>query len=650
MTTGKPRQAPSAEVLLRESEQRYRQLVEHMRSGVVVYAAVDDGADFVIQDFNRAAAEIERVDRADVIGQRITEAFPGVEPFGILDVFRQVWKTGVPMNHPVSFYRDDRISGWRENFVYRLPNGEVVAIYDDVTERLQSEEELRYHADLLDNLSDAVISTDRQHIIRSWNRAAEEIYGYTEAEALGRTTADLLNPEYVSESRDVALRSLLDSGTWVGETAQRAKDGRMLQMATSARVVHSNDGVFLGAVGVHRDIGEQRRLEAKVVRNERLASVGLLAAGVAHEINNPLTYTLFNLEALVEHFLEVAGQVGSDGYRDTEARRGERAAADELLNQALGALDGARRVMNIVKELNTFSRTSDHGFRTCHVHEILDTAIKFADNEIRFRARLHKDYAEVPAVVVNEGRLAQVFLNLIINAAHAIEEGDLENNEIRVRIWLDGGRVAVSFLDTGHGVPPEQLPRIFDPFFTTKTIGQGTGMGLSICNNIVISMGGSIDVESESGQGSEFVVRIPVGDPARSPVEQDLPPRPVPVSAMRVLIVDDEPEVAEVISQLLPTDHDVVIAMSGEEALRILEHDAAFDRIICDLMMPGLTGMDLFSHLEQAHNPLAARMVFVSGGAFTPRAQAFFEQLRNPRLIKPFSRQDLLDALHTVPI
>jgi len=622
--------------------ERYRQLFENMRSAVAVYEAVDEGADFVFTSFNRAAAEIDQADPADVIGKRVTEAFPGVAEFGLLEVFRSVWKDGRPQSHPISFYQDDRIAGWRENMVFRLPNGEVVAIYEDRTKEKQIEAELRYHADLLENLSDAVVSTDHDHVIRSWNKAAEEIYGYSEEEAIGRSTTELLKVEYV-EDREAALRTLIETGFWSGDTVQYAKGGRALRILASVKVVRDEDGKLLGVVGINRDVGEQRELEAKLAQNERLASLGLLAAGVAHEINNPLTYVLYNLEQLAKRLGELAQPAEPLRLLTALAASSPGEHLSALHSFSERALEGAERVKQIVKDLNAFAHVGDEGLQAVQVNDVLRTAIKFAGNEIRFRARLQDELGVLPRIMVNEGKLAQVFVNLLVNAAHSIEEGDREGNLIRVRTWMDEGQIAISVRDSGQGIPQQHLPRIFDPFFTTKEIGKGSGLGLSICHSIVSGIGGSIQVRSAPGQGSCFLVRLPCNEPKSGPAGSAAPAR-----ALRrhsILVVDDEPMIADVINRMLRADQDVTIASSGEQALELLAASPPFDAIICDLMMPGLTGMDVHAWLQERRDALAERMLFISGGAFTPGSKAFLSRIANPVIYKPFDRKALLDAL-----
>jgi CheY-like chemotaxis protein len=258
-----------------------------------------------------------------------------------------------------------------------------------------------------------------------------------------------------------------------------------------------------------------------------------------------------------------------------------------------------------------------------------------AFNEIKYRARLIKDLGRVPPVWATEGKLSQVVLNLLINAAHAIDEGNVEANRITVRSWSAGADAFVEVKDTGKGIPAEDRWRIFEPFFTTKPVGMGSGLGLSICRSIVTDFGGDIRVESEVGTGTRFVIRLPIHAEAPSRVRETGEAPAVAARRGRILLVDDEEVILKATKRLLGGMHDVVTLNSAEAARAILEHDHAFDVILCDLMMPEMTGMDLHQWLAERHPALAEQMVFVTGGAFTPRAAQYLAALPNLKLEKP---------------
>ncbi len=368
---------------------------------------------------------------------------------------------------------------------------------------------------------------------------------------------------------------------------------------------------------------EQRRMEEKLLRADRMASIGALVAGVAHEINNPLAIVLANLELLAHLSIPPSGP----------APRLDAAEIQETLRDAREAAD---RVRVIVAGLKTLSRSDELERGPVDLHRMLDFSIKMAWNEIRHRARLIKAYGPVPAVLGNEARLGQVFLNLLVNAAQAIPEGHAGENEIRIATRRGSeDSVIVEIRDSGLGMPAAVMARIFDPFFTSKPVGAGTGLGLAICDTIVRSHGGEITVTSVVGQGSTFVVRLPATEGVPSSLRRSTPVIPV-ARRGRVLVVDDEPAIGVALRRTLQDDHDVEVVTSARGALDLLEAGRRFDLILCDMMMPEQTGEGLHGELTGKLPDQAERMVFLTGGAFTPRARSFLERVNNLCLEKPF--------------
>ena len=386
---------------------------------------------------------------------------------------------------------------------------------------------------------------------------------------------------------------------------------------------------------VLRDVTEQRQLEEQLALADRLASIGTLAAGVAHEINNPLAYAHTSLE-VASRELQALGDP-------------ERTARVE---EAIGwARQGTERVRAIVRDLKTFSRAEAEPIEAVDLPALLDSTLALAANAIATKAQVVRRYeAGVPAMA-SKARLGQVFLNLLLNAADAIPEGAPSRHEIRVSTALDAsGRVVIAIADSGSGIPPNLSGRIFDPFFTTKPVGAGTGLGLAVCHRIVTQLGGDIRFESTPGMGTTFRVTLPAGDVsaiarvapplARGTAETDLiAPRG------RLLVVDDEPALLRSVRALLSTTHEVVTASSGRQALELLRADPDFDAVLADLMMADVTGMELYDAVLRDHPELATRFVFMTGGTFTDRGRAFLEQVPNRCLEKPFDADTLLDVV-----
>ncbi len=397
-------------------------------------------------------------------------------------------------------------------------------------------------------------------------------------------------------------------------------------------------GGIVGAIGIALDISERARLqkavrdrEAHVVQADRLASLGTLAAGVAHEINNPLTYVFTN----VSFALERLGLVG-DGQGVARSGRPLAAELDEVRTALTEAQEGAERVKQIVRDLRAYSRAEDEAEKSVDIHRVLEWSVNMTMNEIRHRARLVKVLGPVPGVRATETRLGQVFVNLLVNAAQAISEGHTADNEIRIETSTDEqGRAVVRISDTGPGIASDALDHIFEPFFTTKPRGVGLGLGLFVCHGLINGLGGTLQAESKPGAGATFTVTLPAAAPAVAKRDATPPPVALPTRRVRVLAVDDEPQVLRSLQRALDA-HDVVVDACGRDALKRLETDTKFDVILCDLMMGDMTGMELHAALSGRSRELAGRVVFMTGGVFTDHARDFLASVSNTCIEKPF--------------
>ncbi|MEO6576228.1 MAG: ATP-binding protein, partial [Polyangiaceae bacterium] len=385
-----------------------------------------------------------------------------------------------------------------------------------------------------------------------------------------------------------------------------------------------------------RDLCAHRDMIARMAVADRMRSVGMLAAGVAHEVNNPLAYVLSNLSLLSEALPALLRGDAPSQLASTNLT--------QLLDDAR---EGAERVRVVVRDLRTLSRADeDHG--AIDLRDVLRSSMNMAKNEMRFRARLVQQIKPIPPVRGSASRLGQIFLNLLINACQAIPPGHADDNEIQVRARaLDADRVVVEITDTGCGIPPENVGRIFDPFFTTKPPGVGTGLGLAICHGLVESMGGTIAVESKPGYGTTFSVALCVDKAQTPPLESRLPPAPT-ARRGRVLVIDDEPAMCVTLRLLLSHEHDVVAFTCARDAVSSLQAGEQFDAILCDLMMPEMSGMAFHQTVVKAWPLLAPRMIFLTGGAFTAEAREFLEKSTNPHLEKPFDEAPLFRAIRRI--
>ena len=411
------------------------------------------------------------------------------------------------------------------------------------------------------------------------------------------------------------------------EKVLKRSHGKLVQRA-------SDRTVELEAINkkLTKELTERKNMEAQLRISERMASMGTLTAGVAHEINNPLSYVIINLKLSLQALDELTMQ-------NAFIKRDE---MKEMLTQADG---GAERVRRIVRDMKAFSRPEreqeeDKG-GPCDVQKVIEASLHMAANEIRHRAKVICDFQKIPLVHAGEARLGQVFLNLLVNAAQALPDGEAENYEIKISTQVKSSKyVQIQVQDNGPGIPEEFLSRVFDPFFTTKPVGVGTGLGLSICHRIVTSYEGSIEIKCPEEGGTIVNILLPISKDISELDHKNTKPiaQASKCKKGRVLIIDDEAIVAKSLKRLL-SQHEVVLAQNGADALDILREDRAFDVIFCDLMMPDKTGMDVYEVLQASCPSLASKIVFMTGGAFSRRSKTFLDQVKNPHLEKPFDIQ-----------
>ncbi|WP_223646752.1 ATP-binding protein [Corallococcus sp. EGB] len=494
----------------------------------------------------------------------------------------------------------------------------------------------------LDAVPEPLFIKDREHRLVAVNSAYCRLQDQP-AEALrGKPTSSQVPAHQAEASWRQDERAFTTGQTVEDEGTFTDAKGRSREVLTQrAAYMLPNGERFL--VGLVRDVTERTRLETQRRLAERMTSVGTLAAGVAHEINNPLSYVTSNLAYLWERVAQPV--VPSEQL-------------EELRQVVAEALEGAGRVRSIVRDLRTFSRTEEEQHGPVDVLRAVEGAVKRMRDELQHRARLTCDLEPVAAVHGNEGRLAQVVTHLLMNALQAFGERPAEENVLKLRVRPGReGHVLIEVEDNGHGMSVEVRQRIFDPFFTTRSPRGGTGLGLSICLTLVHAMGGHIEVASEQGQGSLFRVELPA---LTLPPEAPRPAQPVSAvteepaqtvratrSLRKLLLIDDEPAVGSAVSRLLRNLYEVHVTQDAREALKRLSHGEKYDAILCDLMMPGMSGMDFLVELERLAPELAPRTGLMTGGV-NPQAREFVGRRARELLEKPFERDQLCTFVETL--
>jgi PAS domain S-box-containing protein len=385
-------------------------------------------------------------------------------------------------------------------------------------------------------------------------------------------------------------------------------------------------GNIIGVTAIALDVTEHRQAErarkeseTRMGLLERLAATGRLAAGVAHEINNPLTFVISNLE-------EVRSILPS-GSANEELRR--------LVEEAIG---GAARVAAIVRDLRVFARGPAQGEDRCAPAKAAESAAALAWNQIRHRASLERDFQPTPQAAISDGRLTQVLVNLLMNACLAIPEGRFHEHTIRVSVRYVEPWIVIEVIDNGVGMSPETQAHIFEPFFSTRAPGEGMGLGLALCHTIVTEAGGNISVHSEVAKGTTFCIQLPTATSLPSEIAENLDDdRAADDSGfrrLRLLVIDDEPLVGRSLARLL-RDFEIVVEVRAKSALERLRGGEPFDAILCDLMMPEMSGMQFYESVCREMPELGHKILFMSGGAFGREGEAFVQRMEDRVFEKP---------------
>jgi PAS domain S-box-containing protein len=479
-------------------------------------------------------------------------------------------------------------------------------------ERTRRQQEVEELTTALANAVDAIATIDGTGAFASVNAAFQALLGFDSRQIVGMPLLDL-----VYEADRPAVSAALSASKMLEEVEVRTirKGGRIIPVHLS--FVHRSSG--RGHFCFARDLSRQKEVEGKIAGAAAVTAVGSLATGLAHEINNPLAVVLANVEEAGRIVAELSPQPG------TEERRQQLEDLRSMLEEALSA---AQRVQFIMRDLRSFASADDRRTRV-DVNTVIEAACNIAFAEIRHRARLVKELGAQVTVLANEARLAQVFLHLLVNAAHAMPESEVEHNEIRVTSrQQERNAVVVEIADTGCGIPPTELGHVFEPFFTTKPRRQG--MGLAICRATIASHGGDITIGPREGGGTIVRIVLPTLEAESAKVRAE------PLAQQRrVLVVDDDPLVLRSLTRVLARDFEVAAARNGREALDLVRAGATFDAMLCDLMMPELSGIELHAVLERDDPELAKRTIFLTGGAFSGPAQTFLETIGQPHLEKP---------------
>jgi PAS domain S-box-containing protein len=511
----------------------------------------------------------------------------------------------------------------------------AVTFFVDITPRKRAQEALRNSEErfrrLIESLPEAVWIVDRQGVVYA-NPAAVQLFGYERLEdVMGVDPANVVHPEDAKLVRHRG-HALLGHDERLPPHEYRVirRDGREMVVEVSSIAVEYENRRAVLSFG--RDVTERKQIEGQLLQAERLAALGLLAGGMAHAINNPLTYVLLNLEHLAR---KLPSLVDDSCY------------LSEALVRLKEAHHGAERVAGVIRQMRTLSRADEQVRAPVDVRRVLDAAVAMVGNEIRHRGRLVTEYGDVPPVYASTAPLEQVFLNLLVHAARSLPEA--ANGEVRILVKSDDAEHIVVEISHNGPAPEAGKYRLSEPFPLHESRESGM-LGLSLCYGILTGLGGDMRVETR-GEKTVFRVTLPAANRIESKTKPPPSSEPMPsvprASRARVLVIDDDPGVGSALRLMLESEHDVTCCTSGREALQQLLRDSSYDIVFCDLMMPELTGMDLFQALKLNRPGAEQKIVFMTGGAFTQEAERFLAQVKRPHIEKPFNMQALSRLLRS---
>jgi two-component system cell cycle sensor histidine kinase/response regulator CckA len=515
-----------------------------------------------------------------------------------------------------------------------------ISIYKNKMEKRLRESE-QWFSSTLRSIADAVITVDLSGQVTFMNAAAEALTGLQAESVIGKTYGDVLKL-FVSSADEPLARALHEN------RSIELREARLENVSTGAQYIISDSaapvisrGETLGAVMVFRDVTEQKQMQKKLELVDRLSSLGTMAAGVAHEINNPLAAVNGNVDFVLSELTQLKAELDAGSIKEAKAR------LDEIFVSMSDTKSASNRVARIVSDLRLFSRPAEQKTSLVNVNKCVEWVLRATSQEFQFRARVATQLGEVLGVEVDESKLGQVLVNLLVNAAHSISPGKVEQNVVRVSTFMDKkGRASIEIKDTGSGMSPELIKKIFEPFFTTKDVGEGTGLGLSICHGIIASFGGEIEVESEVGNGSTFRVCLPAARTSEKTKAPDTLPKTYSKSG-RILLIDDEVMILKVLGRIL-RGYEVVSVENGQEALALIDKGEKFDIAFSDLIMPKITGSEFYEALLTRDPDLAQNVVFLTGGSLTIEMDAFLNSIPNLIVEKPFSKEQIIAVVQEV--
>jgi len=630
-----------AEEVLRQSEERYRTILEEMEDG---YYEVDLAGNYTF--FNDATCRAYGYSRDEMMGMNYRAYTSEEDAKKVFKAFNQVYRTGKPLDsRSREIFRKDGSRRFLENSAspMRDQEGKIIGfrgVGRDITERKQMEEALRQSEEryrtILEEMEDGYYEVDLAGNFTFFNDAECRQLGYSREEMMGmnyRVYTPKEETERVYKAYNQIYRTGESNKGFTFEVVR--KDGGTGFGELAAFPLRNQEGKIIGFRGVSRDITERKRmeeerkeLEQKAQLASRLATVGEMASGIAHEINNPLT--------------------GVIGY--AQLLLAKKDLPEDIKKELSIINDGGQRVAGIVSKLLTFARQHKPQRDYVSINDLIANTLDLRAYELKssnIKVITHLD-PELPGTIADGGQLQQVFLNLIVNAETEMKLAH-GKGKLSVKTERMDNTIRISFKDDGPGIAKENIDKIFNPFFTTREVGEGTGLGLSMCHGIIAEHNGRIYAESKLGKGATFVVELPVvTETEQSELADPVVEETKVALKEKILVVDDEPTVLLLVSRVLTDEgHEVETIDNADDALETIEHKR-YSLILLDIKMPGMSGIELYKRIQKIAPSLARRIVFITGDVIGASTTAFIVRTKVHCIMKPFDAEQLKRAVNRI--
>jgi len=494
------------------------------------------------------------------------------------------------------------------------------------------------HTFLVENIPCGILLMDFESRLFEANSAFENITGFKKEILLENKLVDLILPKQRAQFVALLRVDLNSSKTWHSEFNILRADQRIVTIDLIANVVNINHEIFI--LAIINEITERNKIQRKQLLDEKLTATSFLAAGLAHELNNPAAYIYMNLNFINDKLTKITEQ-----FSEPAVILEKLSEINHIVKQSL---TGIERIRDVIKNLKGFTHITENDSKEFNIHEILDASVSVVSANIyASTAKLIKDYQASNFMTYgSSGKLQQMFTHLLMNAAQSIDPANSEDNTITIHTFNKNNGIEIAIKDTGVGISDDLLGKIFDPFFSTKTAAGHKGLGLFICYDIVRGEGGEITVYNLESHGTCINIFLPL---RKKPVTVANVVKNIELKTgkLKILLIDDEQDILNALARGLNNDFEVTTLQNPAEALALLtKTNGNFDIIVSDLIMPQMRGMELFQQVKQSFPGLENNMIFMTGGIYSPEVYKFLESIQNHSLDKPFKVSDLVKIIN----